>query len=167
VQNVAQLDGAVCFDVKSGKGPVRYNNVYMVVWPQDPHHIHIVPGPYWYEATTVWMGRTVEWPWILRQCAVKLEHLPEALRLLAAASQSTHDTLSDLAAGKPRPYRQWYKNPSNGVEFDGWSVPPPLDIGTFTNLSPRAVMPKMSEEAIRRLWDHMQVHSSVRLLSPW
>ncbi|KAJ4352275.1 uncharacterized protein N0V89_007622 [Didymosphaeria variabile] len=162
VREAANLSGTICFDVKSGKGPVRYNDIYVVAWPQDIHHIHIVPGPFWYEATTVWHNTKMEeWQWILRQCAVKMEHVPDALRSLVAASKSTRETLSALSDKQPRPPRQWYKNPSNRVEFDGWSVPPPLDITIFTRLS--ATTKRVSEEAIQRLWTSLEQQPGVRL----
>ncbi|KAJ4345660.1 uncharacterized protein N0V89_011795 [Didymosphaeria variabile] len=157
----SDIEAAICFDVKSGNGPVRYDSIYVVGWPQDPRHIHIVPGQVWFDITKTWPAG---WEWTLWQCAVELEDVPAAVVSLIAASKSTQDALSDLSssAGVVRP-RKWYRNPSNNVEFDGWCVPPPLDITRqFTHINKDTTI-RISERSIQRLWDHLDKDASLDL----
>lgn len=163
VMDKAGLDGAIRFDVKTGPSTrVRYDTVFIVVWPQDLQHIHIVPGPLWFEATTKLRGESRDWRWIFHQCAVKLEDVPEALGSLAAAAESTRDRLAQPSAGIATP-RKWYRNPSNGLEFDGWNVPPPVDVAAFTHMLNTAPKVQMSEQAIQRMWQHLKLHPNLQL----
>ncbi|KAJ4352269.1 uncharacterized protein N0V89_007616 [Didymosphaeria variabile] len=161
VREGPSLEGSLCrFDVKSGRYAFRYDAIYIMANPQDPHHIYIVPGQTWLEALHTFADGS---SWILRQCAVELDHVPTALESLFDACQSTREFLSTPSqppsAARPR---RWYRNPSTGVEFDGWSVPPPSDAAQFTYI--RHPWKRSSEQAILRMYKHLDGQPDIRLL---